>query len=51
MVAEVAAQWEWLRSSTCATDLDAARAAVVDERNLDPLYQRALAYATRSYCQ
>ena len=51
MVAEVAAQWEWLRSSTCATELEAARTAVVGERNLDPLYQRALAYATRSYCQ
>jgi len=51
MVDEIAAQWDSLHSPGCVTDLEAARSAVVGTRNLDPLYQRGLMFATGSYCQ
>jgi chorismate mutase len=51
MVDEIAAQWDWLHSPTCSTDLDDARNAVINARQLDGLYQQALSFATHSYCQ
>ncbi|MDT5338324.1 MAG: chorismate mutase [Mycobacterium sp.] len=51
MVTEIAGQWDSLHSPSCLGDLDAAKDAVVDARGLDELYQRGLAFATRSYCQ
>jgi chorismate mutase len=50
MVAELAAQQGVLRGPGCATAVDAARAEVTTIRQLDPLYQHALAAATKNYC-
>jgi chorismate mutase len=50
MLAQIALNWDFLRSPACAGALDAARSDVVGARRLDDLYQRALAVATRSYC-
>jgi chorismate mutase len=50
MVAEMAAQQGVLHGPGCATALDAARAQVVTNQHLDPLYQQALTAATRNYC-
>jgi chorismate mutase len=50
MVDEIALHWNTLRAPACATDLDDSLQAVVQARQLDPLYQHALAFATHSYC-
>lgn len=50
MVAELASQQGVLRGPGCAIALDAARAQVVTNQHLDPLYQQALTAATRNYC-
>ncbi|WP_408632143.1 chorismate mutase [Mycobacterium dioxanotrophicus] len=50
MVREMAAQWDDLHSPSCAADRDAALSAVTTSRELDPVYQSALAYATHAYC-
>ena len=51
MVTEMADEWNVLHSPSCVTDLDAAKAAVVRARSLDPLYRQAIDFATRSYCR
>jgi chorismate mutase len=51
MINEIAAQWELLHSPGCGADLEGAKSAVIATRQLDDLYQRALAYATHSYCR
>jgi chorismate mutase len=51
MVNEIAAHWDSLHSPSCGFDLDNAKSAVVSARQLDDLYQRALTYATHSYCR
>ena len=51
MVAEMARNWGALRGPGCAHDLDEATRAVVQERELDALYQQALAFATHAYCR
>jgi chorismate mutase len=51
MLAQIAANWDLLHSPACAAQLDAARSDVIDTRRLDGLYQQALSFATRSYCQ
>ncbi|MGD1257382.1 chorismate mutase [Mycobacterium seoulense] len=51
MLSQVVAHWDLLHSPACAAQLDAATRGVVRGRRLDGLYQRALALATRSYCQ
>jgi chorismate mutase len=51
MVNQLASHWELLRSPTCTDELDDATKAVTDTRQLDDLYQRALSFATRSYCR
>ncbi|MCV7397090.1 chorismate mutase [Mycobacterium paraseoulense] len=51
MLSQVVAHWDLLHSPACAAQLDVARRDVVRGRGLDGLYQRALALATRSYCQ
>ncbi|WP_156690145.1 chorismate mutase [Mycobacterium sp. Marseille-P9652] len=51
MLAQIGAHWDVLHSPVCAVELAASRTAVVEARRLDALYQRALASATRSYCQ
>jgi chorismate mutase len=51
MVEQVALQWSVLHSPDCTGTLDDARAKVTNARTLDPLYQQALAFATRSYCR
>lgn len=51
MVNEIAGQWATLHGPACRTDLASAVDAVATARNLDPLYRRALDYATRSYCR
>ena len=51
MVALIAADWPVLTAPDCPIRLDAARTAVAQTRQLDPLYRQALDAATRSYCQ
>ncbi|WP_006247099.1 chorismate mutase [Mycolicibacterium tusciae] len=51
LVDEIALHWNSLHSQGCAQDLADAKAAVVNARGLDPLYQQALTSATQSYCQ
>jgi chorismate mutase len=50
MVSEIALQWGSLRGPGCVQDLADAERAVVMDRQLDPLYQQALTFATHSYC-
>ncbi|MCV7207972.1 chorismate mutase [Mycolicibacterium canariasense] len=50
IVDQFAAQWTLLQGPGCAPTLAAAKAAVVESRKLDELYQRGLDYATHSYC-
>jgi chorismate mutase len=50
MVDQIAAHWDVLHSPACAAALQEARAASAAARQLDGLYQQALAFATRSYC-
>jgi chorismate mutase len=50
MVNEIAAHWDSLHAPSCGSDLDNALNAVVTARQLGDLYQRALTYATHSYC-
>lgn len=51
IVAEIAKQWSTLHSPLCDADRDSAVDAVVQARNLDPVYRQALIYATHSYCR
>jgi chorismate mutase len=51
MLSQIVANWDLLHSPACWERLDAARSDVTRGRQLDGLYQRALALATRSYCQ
>jgi chorismate mutase len=51
MINEIAARWELLHSPGCGADLENAKNAVIATRQLDDLYQRALTYATHSYCR
>ncbi|OBG18828.1 chorismate mutase [Mycobacterium sp. 852002-51057_SCH5723018] len=51
MLTAIAADWDLLHSPGCAAELEAARGEVVAARQLDGLYQQALAFATQSYCQ
>ena len=50
MLALIAADWPVLGAPDCPILLDAARTAVTQARQLDPLLQQALESATRSYC-
>ncbi|MDT5241048.1 MAG: chorismate mutase [Mycobacterium sp.] len=50
MVTEMALHWDSLRGPECGQQRDDAVRAVVMERQLDPLYQQALTFATHSYC-
>ena len=50
MVNLIAADWPVLDSADCSIRLTAARDAVAESRQLDPLYRQALDVATRSYC-
>ena len=50
MVTEITGHWDVLHSPACATDVDDADDAVIHARQLDTVYQQALAFATRSYC-
>jgi chorismate mutase len=49
IVREIAAQWYSLHIASNPLELGAARTAVIIFRQLDNLYQQALAYATHSY--
>ncbi|AKS36724.1 chorismate mutase [Mycolicibacterium goodii] len=51
MVDEIARQWPVLHSPACRPDLDRAIDAVAAARGFDPVYRRALEYATHSYCR
>jgi chorismate mutase len=51
MVSQLALHWELLHSPTCADELEDATNAVTGARQLDDLYQRALSFATHSYCR
>jgi len=51
MVSQMVLHWDSLRSPTCTVDLNDASNAVTSARQLDELYQRALSFATNSYCR
>jgi chorismate mutase len=51
MVTSIALQWQLLHSFGCAGSLEDAKAAVATARDLDPYYQQAISYSTRSYCR
>jgi chorismate mutase len=51
MLTQIVANWDLLHSPPCAVQLDAVRNDVIRARQLDGLYQRALSWATQSYCQ
>ena len=51
MVAEIAAQWQLLRSPDCVGERDAAVAYIADTRQFDAVYRQALGFATGSYCR
>ncbi|OBH35777.1 chorismate mutase [Mycobacterium sp. E342] len=51
MLSQVVTGWDLLHSPACPGQLDLASREVTGARRLDGLYQRALALATRSYCQ
>jgi chorismate mutase len=50
MVDQIAAHWDVLRGPACGPELESAIHDVSDRRQLDDLYQRALRFATSSYC-
>jgi len=50
MLSQIARNWDLLHSPDCTAALDAASADVTRGRQLDALYQRALARATQSLC-
>ena len=50
MVTQMALHWDSLQGPGCDQDVVHALSAVVMDRRLDPLYQDALTFATRSYC-
>jgi chorismate mutase len=50
MVTEMALHWDSLRGPACGPQRDDAVRAVIADRQLDPLYQHALTFATHSYC-
>jgi chorismate mutase len=50
MVTEIAGHWDLLHSPLCAAYIADAKDAVTGARQLDAVYQQALAFATRSYC-
>lgn len=50
MVNEMALHWDSLRGPACGQLRDDAVRAVIADRQLDPLYQEALTFATHSYC-
>lgn len=50
MLTQIVGNWDLLHSPACAARLDEARNDVTQARQLDSLYQQALALATRSYC-
>ncbi len=50
MVDQVVLHLPDLRSPDCTGALDEAKTAVASARALDPLYQQALTFSTRSYC-
>lgn len=51
MVTLMADEWSALHSPACPAELDQAKAVVVRQRGLDPLYRQALDFATRNYCR
>lgn len=50
MLTQIASDSELLHSPACRPQLDAARADVTRNRQLDGLYQQALSVATQSFC-
>lgn len=51
MVDEIVDHWDLLHSPSCGNELDKARIAVTAARQFDALFQRALTYASGSYCR
>lgn len=50
MVEDIAQEWDAMHAATCPADLANAKGAAIAEHHLDPLYQRALDYASHRYC-
>ncbi|MCH9666310.1 MAG: chorismate mutase [Actinomycetia bacterium] len=50
MIDQIALQWPLLNGLGCRAALDGALTEVIHARGLDPFYQQALSFATRSYC-
>ena len=51
MVSEIARGWPELQAPTCRAELAASVNEVTINRGLDPVYRRALEYATGDYCR
>lgn len=51
MVSEIAHRWPELHAPSCRAELAAGIDEVAADRGLDPLYRRALEYATHDYCR
>jgi chorismate mutase len=50
IVDQVITRWDVLHGTDCRPALDVAMKYAIDRHHLDALYQRALRFATRSYC-
>lgn len=51
MVSEIAQRWDDLHAPTCPAELAASVSEAAVNRGLDPVYRRALEYATHDYCR
>ena len=51
MVTEIAQQWQELHDPSCPAELAASVDEAARNRGLDPVFRRALEYATHDYCR
>lgn len=51
MVAEIGHRWQELHNPSCPAELAAAVDEAARNRGLDPVFRRALEYATHDYCR
>ncbi|MCV7434883.1 chorismate mutase [Mycolicibacterium bacteremicum] len=51
MVTEIAQRWQELHDPSCPAERDAAITEASVNRGLDPVFRRALEYATHDYCR
>lgn len=51
MMSQIGLHWDVLHSPACVDQLDGARNEVAGAHQFDDFYQRALSFASRSYCR